>query len=142
MFNLLKLVQIHMTLTQRVFGKILKVFGVDPTESRWYNAEWKEFEIQTPDKTVTVEGHDYVRHGDSITVYEITDEGWALATFSSFAGDMAVKAISGSDGFSDVAHFEKAIVLSENEIGETNWNITLDISTSEITNVEREEIRV
>lgn len=141
MFKFLKLVQIHMMFAQRMFGKLLKLFGVDPTESRWYNAEWKEFEIQTPDKIVTVEGHDYERRGESIIVYELTDEGWALATLSAFAGDMAVKT-TGSDAFSDVARFEKGMLLSENKIGETEWDITVDISTSEIKNIEREEIRL
>lgn len=130
-----------MMFTQRLIGKLIKLLGDTPLESRWYNAEWKEFEIQTPDKTVTVEGHNYERNGNSITVYELTDDGWALATLSGFGGDMAIKSLD-SDGFSDVAHFEEALVLSETKIGETKWDITVDISTSSIVNVDKTEIRV
>ena len=125
---------------ERILAKLSKWLGGDPTGTRWYNAPIKRFTFETLQGVVTVEGHDYERDGSDVIVYEITDEGWALATLSNFGGDMAVKALNQPNAFKDVKRVQNVGDISEEEIGETTWDITVNMADATIEKVDRTEL--
>lgn len=122
---------------EKALGKLEKAFGGDAIETRWYEAPLYEFTLEKEVSEVTVEGHGWEWRDGDVVVYELNDEGWALATVYPFsADDQAVKALS-SDGFDDVKQVSGVEDVHEEEIGTTEWDIEVDVAAGALVDVER-----
>jgi hypothetical protein len=130
-------------LVEKGLGKLEKFLGGDALESRWYEAPVYEFVLEKECSNKTVVGHGWNRSEGDVVVYELTDSGWARATvYPMTADDMAMKAVIGShSGFNDVEKVAGVVDVQENQIGQTEWDITVDVADGVIVDVERTEKR-
>jgi hypothetical protein len=127
---------------EKLLGKLEKLLGGDAIESRWYEAELREFTLHKEVSDITVEGHGWLwKNGDAI-VYKLTDDGWAKATvYPMDSSNQAMKAVVGSSsGFEEVCRESGVESVSSSEIGVTEWDIDVDVADGTICSVERETI--
>lgn len=125
---------------EKLLGKVEKLLGGSAIESRWYEAEMKEFTLHKEVSTVKVEGHGWKWMNGDVVVYELTDTGWARATvYPMDSSNQAMKAVFGSsDGFEEVHRESGVESVSSTEIGITEWDIEVDVADGIITSVEEE----
>jgi len=126
---------------EKALGKIEKLVGGDALESRWYDADLKQFELEKETENVTVVGHGWKWNDGEVVVYRLTDGGWARATVYPFDGsNQAMKAIIGSsEGFETVHREQGVLDVTEEVIGTTEWDITVDVADGVIVEVERDD---
>lgn len=131
-------------LVSKTLGKIEKLLGGDALEHRWYEAPVYRFTLQKEVSQLTEEGHgwEWSDNGEAI-VYELTDDGWANATvYPLDDSNMAMKAVFMSSDVSENVCSVKGVEDVQKEvIGRTEWDITVDVASGLITDVERKEIR-
>lgn len=131
-------------LVTKTLGKIEKFLGGNALENRWYEAPVYRFTLEKEVSQLTEEGHgwEWSDNGEAV-VYELTNDGWANATVYPFDGsNMAMKAVfMSSDGSENVCSVKGVEDVQTEVIGRTEWDITVDVASGIITNVDREEIR-
>lgn len=130
-------------IVEKLLGKLEKVLGGGAIEYRWYEAPLYRYTLEKEVSEVEVEGHMWKRDNDGdVVVTKINDSGWALATAYPFAGsNQAVKAVYG-DGFDTVKRVSGVEEVHKEKIGETKWDIDVDVADGTIENINRETILV
>lgn len=128
-------------LLKKFLGKLKKMAGKDAVESRWYEAPLYEYTLEKEVSEVTLEGHVYEWSKGEVTVYRLTDEGWAKWTvYPPMGGEMAMKAVINSDdGFEEVDTVSGVKEIREEQIGTTEWDIKVDVANGSIVDVNRSE---
>lgn len=128
-------------IVEKLLGKLEKLLGGDAIESRWYEHPLYEFTLEKEVSEVTVEGHGWEWQDGDCVVYELNDEGWALATVYPISNDgQAVKSL-GTRGFDEVKRVEGVVDVHEEEIGTTEWDLEVDVAAGSLESVERDEVR-
>ena len=119
-----------------------KLFNYNPVEPRWYKAPIYKYELIKEKETITVTGHGKEWSNGNAVIYELNNKGWARDTIYSTLGkeNQAMKAIFNSNGFENVIKEKGVLEISKEQIGNSEWYITVNVAEGSIINVTRNDI--
>lgn len=127
-------------IVEKVLGKLEKLFGGDALESRWYEHPLYEFTLEKEVSEVTVEGHGWEWDDGDCVVYKLNDEGWSLVTVYPLSEENQAMKAPSTEGFDEVERVSGVVDVHSEEIGQTEWDLVVDVADGSLEEVERERI--
>ncbi len=118
-----------------------KLLNSNPIESRWYKAPIYKYKLIKETETITVTGHGQEWSNGNAIIYEITNKEWARGTIYGTLGEenQAIKSPFGSNAFTNVIKEKGVLKISKEQIGTSEWDITVNVLEASITDVKRED---
>lgn len=128
-------------IVQKLLGKLEKLLGGDALETRYYEMPVYDFKVEGCDNELkVVEGHYQTWREGNFVVLEGNDDVWAKGTvYPINGGEMAMKTFN---GFKETTKIPDALDFEKEYIGETQWEITVDVAAGTIKDINRTEVRI